>query len=365
MGNSFSTKATNRNQLKSDNPFNYEAPPILKGLHFSKEKIQKAKKENKLLSLSIETSNTCNLNCIYCYVDAGKKKTDELLIDNYKLIVDQAKQIGVETINIVGAGEPLLDKRLFKILDYIEENKIYSVLFTNCTLITPDIAKNLFKRPVSIVANCNSINSVMQNKLAGDIPWAYEKIQTGIFNLLNEGFHKVYPTRLAINAIVMKNNYEEIPEIFKWARKNNVFPLISRLLNSGRAKDHDLNISKDQYRNLSNQLLDIDKKEFGFSWKPSPTYLFFPCHSLYYHMVIDAQGNAKPCFGIFKYAGNIRNKSIEQLWNSDLITQTKNIKNSLEGKCKNCEIFDDCYGCRCSIFLETGNIFAEDTHCWY
>ena len=47
-------------------------PPQLKGLDFSTEEIRRARKENRMLVISIETSNVCNLKCIYCYTDAGK-----------------------------------------------------------------------------------------------------------------------------------------------------------------------------------------------------------------------------------------------------------------------------------------------------
>ena len=340
-------------------------PPRLKGLLFSDDEIAKARKNGWLLNLSIELSNICNLRCIFCYIDAGKKKENELTVDEYKSIIDHAKELGIRTVNIIGAGEPFLDKRLFTVLDYIQKIDLYTVLFTNNTLITERIAKDLFDKPLSIVAALNSFNPEVQNRLTGGIPWAYEKMQAGLHNLLDVGFNKSNPTRIAVDLFIMKDNYNEISEIFKWARRNNVFPFVCKMLNSGRARQNDLDITDEEFKTLAYELLRIDQSEFGYTWIPAPSYCFFQCRSLYYHMVIDAEGNARPCFGIFKDLGNIRQRSLRELWNCDLMLKTRNIKNYLKGKCKSCKIFDECYGCRCKTFLNTGDLFAEDSSCWY
>ena len=53
------------------------------GRHFSDEEIREARESRRLLTLELETSRVCNLQCIYCYSEAGRRPANEdsLLVD--------------------------------------------------------------------------------------------------------------------------------------------------------------------------------------------------------------------------------------------------------------------------------------------
>jgi len=53
------------------------------------------------------------LNCIHCYISAGKPLKDELKTHEWFNVIDQLKSLGVEVIYILG-GEPLLRNDVFK-----------------------------------------------------------------------------------------------------------------------------------------------------------------------------------------------------------------------------------------------------------
>ena len=61
-----------------------QKPPVIKGLDFSKEKIEEARVNNRLCSVNLMTSNVCNLRCLYCYRDAGEKTASELDFEERK-----------------------------------------------------------------------------------------------------------------------------------------------------------------------------------------------------------------------------------------------------------------------------------------
>ena len=111
----------------------------LRGWDFSEEKIEEAKKNNRLLMLDAETSNICNLSCSYCYRDeygGHKRLEDEINLKRRERLIDEAWDLGCETIKIVGAGEPLIDPDFFKQVEYISERGITPIVYTNCQLIT-------------------------------------------------------------------------------------------------------------------------------------------------------------------------------------------------------------------------------------
>ncbi|MEK6689972.1 MAG: radical SAM protein [Nitrospirota bacterium] len=340
------------------------SPPKLKGLDFSFEEIKKARAQNRMLVISIETSNICNLRCIYCYTDAGKKLANELTLDEYKSILDQAVELGAREVAIAGAGEPLLDPNFFKILKLIEERGLYLILYSNASLIDKSTAKILYESPVTVVATLNSMRPEVQNKLCGGVPWAYEKMMQGIHNLMDAGFNKVNPTRIAIDSFIVKETVREASEIFRFARRNNIFPYICRVFLSGRAKGKDLDITNEQFRDLTYKLLEIDESEFGYTWEPRPPFVASQCQLVYVNMVVGIQGDVRPCYSIFINAGNIRKQSLKKIWNSDFLRNVRNMEDNLKGKCGSCALKGECFGCRCRTFAMTGDVFASDPACW-
>lgn len=340
------------------------SPPKLKGLDFTAEEIKRAREENKMLVISIETSNICNLRCIYCYTDAGRKLPRELTLDEYKSILDQAVKLGAKEVAIAGAGEPLLDPHFFTMLDLIEERGLYLILYTNATLIDKVTAETLFGKPVTAVATLNSMRPEIQNKLCGKIPWAYDRMMAGIHNLIDAGFNKVKPSRMALDAFMVKETLVEAPAIFRFARRNNIFPYICRVFNSGRAKGKDLDVSNDQFRDLTYKLLEIDENEFGYTWEARPPFVASTCQLVYINAVVGIQGNVRPCYSVFMNAGNIRNQSLKEIWNGSFLRNVRNMEANLKGKCGSCDQNDKCYGCRCRTFAMTGDVFASDPACW-
>ena len=91
-------------------------PPTVPGLDFTQKEIEQARKENKLLSIDLEFSRDCNLNCIYCYASAGKPLEKELTLEEIKDVIDQSIELGAKTFSLIGGGEPLIYNNLFKVI---------------------------------------------------------------------------------------------------------------------------------------------------------------------------------------------------------------------------------------------------------
>ena len=91
--------------------------PILKGLERTKEEKKIALAKNQPLLLSLYLDTTCNLDCIFCFLDSGKShRSEQLSLKEYKDLIQQGKELGVRSTLFFGAGEPLLDKKLFPLI---------------------------------------------------------------------------------------------------------------------------------------------------------------------------------------------------------------------------------------------------------
>lgn len=223
------------------------------GWSFSKEIIEKNK--GKLLTLDIDFGNVCTLNCPHCFrrdnkVDFGKTKTMNYK-DTIKLIED-AKKLGLRTVKFLGAGEPFESKRFLEFLRELKKLRVIPLIFTKGHVIGDDnlvkkyysqygistgkqLIRELKKVNASILLGCNSFDPKLQDKMVGGIKGYTLKRNKALELLVRAGFNKTNPTRLclAINPIT-KANYDDIFEIYKWARIRNLSTIICPTMVSGR-----------------------------------------------------------------------------------------------------------------------------------
>ncbi|MDD4425857.1 MAG: radical SAM protein, partial [Mariniphaga sp.] len=87
----------------------------------------------------ISVTDDCNLHCQGCWA-IGKKQKNRLEFDHLDSIIRESKAMGSYFFGILG-GEPLLYPPLFDL--FRKHSDCYFQLFTNGTLLTPDVAEKL------------------------------------------------------------------------------------------------------------------------------------------------------------------------------------------------------------------------------
>jgi len=292
-------------------------------------------------------------------------------LNEYERVIDEARGVGAKTVRFAGWGEPFCDEffydestESFPLIDYANKLGLYVVCFTNGSKITKQIARNLVDRDVSIIAKMNSFAKSVQDKIVGK-KGAFEMMQRGIRNLLDVGFNRYDPPRLGVESIISKYNYEELPTLYSWLRRQNIIPYFEMVMHGGRGRHFEKLISKTEARSLFEKLLDIDEREFGFSWFPVPPYVGFPCDKLYYNLVVSDHGECYPCYGIDINLGNVREKSLKEILQNSELGNIRNVKNLMHGNCSKCRHHDKCeFGCRCDAY-NMGDIYGDYTMCWH
>ena len=104
-------------------------------------------KKELFKSIEIETITTCNLRCESCPNRYHSRPHAELPIDIIKGILRELGDMNYQGIfSPHFYNEPLLDPRLFDILDFARKTlaKAKIILFTNFTLMTTDYYRRLF-----------------------------------------------------------------------------------------------------------------------------------------------------------------------------------------------------------------------------
>ena len=340
-------------------------PDIINTLGFSDDEIKKCCADNGLLSIELEFTRKCNLKCIYCYTDAGKAADNELNLDEIKSIVVQAKALGAKKIILLGGGEPLIYNNLTDIIEFINSSGLEQVIFTNGTLINEKIAGILRKNRVSVIVKHNSFKSDVQDTLAGK-KGTYWQIKRGL-DILRKAGYPNGKSSLGIQTVICRQNIDEIPDIWAWARERNIIPYVEILTLQGRArKNGSLEVRSSKIKSLFEQLESIDENKFGISWEAHPTIAAFSCKRHLYSCLVNAQGNVQPCTGVDLSVGNIREKPLNEiLATSVVIKKLRNVFEHLEGECRDCKYSRECYGCRGNAYQITGNYLASDPTCWH
>ncbi len=334
------------------------------GSPFTDAEITNANENGRLLTMELELSRTCNLKCIYCYAESGSQLADELSFDEIINALNQGIDLGARKIIVLGGGEPMAYPRIMDVLWAIREKGVEIELFTNGTLLTQEIAEEFKRLEVNPVIKFNSLRPEIQDYLAGK-GGAYESIRNGLELLLNAG----YPSdtlSLGAQTVICQPNYEELPEMWRWLRSKNIIPYFETITEQGRAKQHGtIAVTPLKLQQLFNELSRIDREEFGIEWEPKPPVAAFTCQRHLFSCTVTSIGDVIPCPGVNIPAGNIRQMMMKDIIaESEVFKNLRNIRKTIKGECKDCELSNECYGCRGMAYHVTGDYLASDPLCW-
>ena len=311
-----------------------ESVPILKGLDLSNEKLKKTEQQNRMLLIDLETSNVCNLNCKYCFRDVyGTKEAlkSELPLAERLRLIKESRELGCETIKITGAGEPFADAGVWNMIDYANKLGMWVMIFTNGALLNREKIAELYKKNVSLIVKCNSLDEKKEDEMVGRPGYAKKRNEV-LQMLMDEGFNKSKPTRLGRDLVITNINKDEVYESLAWCRKNNIFPLFRPLMPIGAAINvKEWEISKDEVKQMYEKAREQDKKEFNIEYQLTLPYMGGVwCRQLHYAIYVNILGEAYPCTGSKKLLGNFKQQTLREIWDGE---EAKRIRNTPYDSC--------------------------------
>jgi len=297
----------------------------------------------KLQSLWIETPGRCNLACPYCFACGGEALDKENLMDEAQImsILEQAKAMGVESVGIPGAGEPLLPSNLaltMRIIQKCADLGMFVSLFTTGEFLTRELARKLFDLPVELLIKCNALDPDLQDRFVSDLSRGREikdygtKRNACVQMLMEEGFsdrNKCQSSfgrksRLALVTPIMSDgddglsNLAEIERIFRFCRDNNIIFDCDSVLKRGRGASCHLHANDVSYKAVVAGLQRIDREVYGNDWPLSQSYVGgAPCDRYHHHLYVTQYGEIHPCIGSLGVKlGNVRKTTLQQAWDT-------------------------------------------------
>lgn len=115
----------------------------------------------------IHLTNDCNLSCLHCAYNAGKRIKNELTIAEWKHILNQLEELQTFRI-IISGGEPLLFQAIENLLEFLSLKRFRIDFLTNGTLIDAKIAKYLSSPNFSTTISLDGPDDKTHDMLRGE-----------------------------------------------------------------------------------------------------------------------------------------------------------------------------------------------------
>jgi len=168
--------------------------------------------------LNIETTNTCNLNCVMCQTKLGKRPKGHMDLSLYKKVIGIAKQEGISKVALFTVGEPFMHKEIGEHLRIAHENNICAYLSTNGQMLGSQLIQQILRFPP-----CGITFSI-----DGATKETYEKIRRGgSFERLINNLDRLYYSMgkadvhipITIKGVILEENIHELLLFFDIFKK--------------------------------------------------------------------------------------------------------------------------------------------------
>ncbi|OGO22528.1 MAG: hypothetical protein A2144_02215 [Chloroflexi bacterium RBG_16_50_9] len=294
------------------------------------------------LQVALELTYRCNLRCAHCYIDITEK--DELSFDEWRKILDQLKAAGTLYLLLTG-GEISVRRDFLDIAAYARQNGFFLALLTNCTMITPSIARAIAGlKPLAVGTSLYGA-SAASHELVTKIPGSFHKTIEGIKLLVSAG---VTPT---VQVTSMKSNLDELPQIEKL-----VAGLGARVdITTGMAPSKTGAAFPFEYEPDCHELIEC-------GWQPDASSI--PdndrpqlCKAGKGICSVSPVGDVFPCIMFPMKLGSLKNSKFDEIWSLEPCAELRYLRLMRRSDlfaCKTCTVKDYCQRCTGSAYLESG-----------
>lgn len=338
----------------------------------------KIRSKRRPLSLDLEITARCNLDCRHCYInlpanDCANRKRELSLVE-VEGIASQAASMGVIWVLLTG-GEPLLREDFPEIYLLLKRKGLLVSVFTNATLVRDEHVA-LFRE---------SPHRDIEVTVYGTTPETYERVtrRPGGFAAFTNGLNLLLESgiKVRLKAMALRSNYHELPAIadFCRARTKDYFRFDPQL---------HLRFDRDERRNAEicaerltpEEVVTLEKADderFASLRKGCDTMIqenrantgcdhLFHCGAGSGSFSVGYDGTFRLCSSLLapETTYDLRKGTLRDAW-ENLVPRVRNMRSRrgefLE-RCRRCPIVNLCLWCPAHSWLETGQMDTVIEH---
>lgn len=330
------------------------------------------------LHAQIGIADPCNHKCVFCWdhppderenVDTenrfGLARPGVMPLEQFKGIVDDLYDLGTRRIDLIGRGEPLLNRSALDMVRYVKSRHMQALLFTNGSRLFEPIAKGFVDCKIDCVhisLNAGTPETYPHIHVT-EKPTDYLNVKKNLRFLADckiaAGTELPY---LNLSFVISSKNFFEIEKMIEVAYEVGAqqAEFVHSVTHSGTT---DLALSEEQYRLLQDSLPAARHKakelgvlnnlaEFGAA---TPPYMVnemvgpavVPCYVGWYFTVILGNGSVMPCCQCTAPVDQVTNeRRFAEIWASPQYADFRKAARSLPEKnerlksceCDNCQL---------------------------
>lgn len=172
------------------------------------------------VTISIVATGRCTLSCDMCPTHSVVVPRDyphrqsnarDIDIAMFRHIIDRFRN--ATTVQIIGSGEPLLNKDFFKMVEYAVGRNMTVKTFSNGTTIGDNVDAILGSGLNGITISINGHNAKEYRRMTGMDESVYHKIYDGVKRLIEEKRRRNSKVKVKLSFIIDRHNYKSIPEM--------------------------------------------------------------------------------------------------------------------------------------------------------
>ena len=312
-----------------------------------------------LSSVHLSLSDSCNLNCAYCYArERVEKKHPKLTYEDYTKIIDDVLEISRGVTFTLTGGEPLLNPDCLRIAEYIKSKGAACYLLSNGLLIDENNIGKIAGLFDLVTLSIDGPNPEIHARTRG---YNYDRVIRAADLLQSHGVD------YTLSMTVTRDNIGYVEEMaLKFGSRLNFAPYFPV---SGDPST--LAITGEEYYEALKTSAGV--RPLSYCESTLDASLHSQCHKCAIgdgEFSISATGDVYPCQLLHTdefYAGNVHEESITDIYcRSESIARCASLDvDRMEG-CKDCPIKYICGGgCRARSFYEGGRIDASSPFCTY
>ncbi len=312
--------------------------------------------------VQFEVTTHCNLACYMCVRNEVIKHPRHLAFDDFQRTLDQIK---APKLTLSGAGEPLLNPDLGKMIAHAKSLGTSVMIPTNGTLL---------RRPALAQAIVDGGLNVLKVSIDAATPQTYQAIRRqDCFDKIIEGIELLDTLKqekgrrfpeLRFDVVILKENYREIPDIVRLAHRLRIRTVFFRALQTkGIGAEREETIGKDVdfdelYRcvqrgikaaaelHVKTNLKDV-ARDFriykSIYVKQDAAMSRHICLLPWLQCFISVKGEVSPCCATFTNesfsAGNVFSQDFESVWNGARMREIRRLFKSRQNPfavCRDC-----------------------------
>lgn len=294
------------------------SPEVLTGMDALKELSNK----RQLIKVRYLVTGCCNIRCYHCYAANDYNKVG-VSTEAAKKIIDEIANAGVFFLQLDG-GEVGYRRDLSDIINHATDRGLIIDFFTNGTLFDDKFFANTnFDNVSTVVFSIHSHIGMIHDNLTNS-KGSFEKAIKNI-----ERFKNIV-RKIVIKMTITKKNISSLPGLYDLSTQLGVdFAYGIDLVQQSVSPSDSLELDEDCIRWMKENFIDMQKKETHIDRRSI-------CVGGRSSCCIDQDGNLFPCRLIDINLGNVLQKPLVELWNSDLAINVANTIYCQPAECTQC-----------------------------